>query len=83
MLSRYALDEVDTEEKRKKIFMKGLNPFMKMQLRLTKPKEFQELVDAVITLEDDYKLLSGGKKEEGENGTKEVSSPEATTKSTF
>ena len=39
-LSRYALDEVDTEEKRKKRFMKGLNPFMKMQLRLTKPKEF-------------------------------------------
>ena len=51
------MDEVDTEEKRKKRFMKGLSPFMKMQLRLTKPKEFQELVDAAITLEDDYKLL--------------------------
>ena len=39
-LSRYALDEVDTDEKRKKRFMKGLNSFMKMQLRLAKPKEF-------------------------------------------
>ena len=56
-LSRYALEEVDTEEKRKKRFMKGLNPFMKMQLRLAKPKEFQELVDAAITLEDDYKMV--------------------------
>ena len=37
-LSRYALDEVDTDEKRKKRFMKGLNSFMKMQLRLAKPK---------------------------------------------
>ena len=35
-LSRYAHDEVNTEEKRKKRFMKGLNPFMKMQLRLAR-----------------------------------------------
>ena len=34
--------------------MKGLNYFMKMQLRLAKPKEFQELVDTAITLEYDY-----------------------------
>ncbi|KAK1697276.1 hypothetical protein QYE76_013973 [Lolium multiflorum] len=32
-LSRYAPEEVDTEEKRKKRFMKGMNPYMKMQLR--------------------------------------------------
>ena len=37
--------------------MKGLNPYMRMQLRLTKPTEFQELVDAAITLEDDYKIV--------------------------
>ena len=57
ILSRYANNEVDTEEKRKKRFMKGLRPYMKMQLRLTRPKEFQELVDAAITLEDDYKSV--------------------------
>jgi hypothetical protein len=31
-LSRYAPDEVDTEENRVKRFMKGLNPYKRMQL---------------------------------------------------
>ena len=57
LLSCYSTDELDTEEKRRKRFMKGLNPYMRMQLLLTKPTEFQELVDAAITLEDDYKLV--------------------------
>ena len=48
---------MNTEEKRKKRFMKGLNPFMKMQLRLARTAEFQELVDAAITFEDDYKQV--------------------------
>jgi hypothetical protein len=56
-LSRYAPDEVDTEEKRVKRFMKGLNPYMRMQLRLTRHHKFQEIVDATITLEDDYKSV--------------------------
>ena len=33
-LSRYATDEVSTEDKRKKRFVKGLNPSFKMQLRM-------------------------------------------------
>jgi hypothetical protein len=37
--------------------MKGLNPYMRMQLRLTGHHKFQELVDAAITLEDDYKSV--------------------------
>jgi hypothetical protein len=49
-LSQYAPDEVDTEEKRVKRFMKGLNPYMRMQLRLTGHHKFQELVDVAITL---------------------------------
>ncbi|KAK1606675.1 hypothetical protein QYE76_030348 [Lolium multiflorum] len=44
-LSRYAPEDVDTEEKRKKRFMKGMNPYMKMQLRLARTAEFQELID--------------------------------------
>ena len=55
ILSRYATDEVNTDEKRQKRFMKGLSPYMKMQLRLTRPREFQELVNIAITFEDDYK----------------------------
>jgi hypothetical protein len=57
VLSRYATDEVNTEGKRKKRFMKGLHPYMKMQLRLTRPTKFQELVDAAVTLEYDYKTV--------------------------
>ena len=30
ILSRYATDEVDMDEKQQKRFMKGLNPYMKM-----------------------------------------------------
>jgi hypothetical protein len=62
VMSHYATDKVDTEEKRKKRFMKGLPPYMKMQLRLTRPTEFQELVDAVITLEDDYNIVQEERK---------------------
>ena len=57
MLSRYAMDEVDTEEKRKRRFLKGLHPYVKMQLRLTRVQEFQELIDTAITFEDDYKQV--------------------------
>ncbi|KAK1627572.1 hypothetical protein QYE76_001887 [Lolium multiflorum] len=56
-LSRYAREEVDTEEKRKKRFMKGMNPYMKMQLRLARTAEFQELIDSAITFEDDYRQV--------------------------
>ncbi|KAK1628088.1 hypothetical protein QYE76_002403 [Lolium multiflorum] len=56
-LSRYAPEEVDTDEKRKKRFMKGMNPYMKMQLRLARTAEFQELIDSAITFEDDYRQV--------------------------
>ncbi|KAK1679949.1 hypothetical protein QYE76_040797 [Lolium multiflorum] len=55
-LARYAPEDVDTEEKRKKRFMKGMNPYMKMQLRLARTAEFQEL-DSAITFEDDYRQV--------------------------
>ena len=54
-LSRYAKEEVNTEAKKQKKFMNGLHPFLKMQLRLVQTKEFQELVDSAITLENDYR----------------------------
>nr|XP_051190004.1 uncharacterized protein LOC127303298 [Lolium perenne] len=56
-LSRYAGDEVNTDEKRKKRFLRGLHPYLRMQLRMLKAKEFQELVDAAITMEDDFKQV--------------------------
>ena len=42
--------------------MKGLHPYMKMQLRLAKTKEFQELVDTAITLENDYEEVQNERK---------------------
>ncbi|KAK1630126.1 hypothetical protein QYE76_004441 [Lolium multiflorum] len=56
-LSRYAPEEVDSDEKRKKRFMKGMNPYMKMQLRLARTAEFKELIDSAITFEDDYRRV--------------------------
>ena len=54
-LSRYAEEDVNTEEKRKKRFLHGLNPFVKMHLRLSNKQTYQQLLDAAITFEDDYK----------------------------
>jgi hypothetical protein len=48
LLSRYATDAVNTDEKRKKRFMRGLHPMAKMQLRMLK---------AAITMEDDFKQV--------------------------
>ncbi|KAK1604785.1 hypothetical protein QYE76_028458 [Lolium multiflorum] len=56
-LSRYAVEEVNTEDKKKKRFRRGLNPQFKVQLSMLRATEFQELVDAAITLEDDFKQL--------------------------
>jgi hypothetical protein len=57
LLSRYASDAVNTDEKRKIRFMRGLHPVAKMQLRILKAADFQELVDAAITMEDDFKQV--------------------------
>ncbi|KAK1606928.1 hypothetical protein QYE76_030601 [Lolium multiflorum] len=61
-LSRYAVEEVNTEDKKKKRFLRGLSPQFKVQLRMMRATEFQELVDAAITLEDDFKQLQDEKR---------------------
>jgi hypothetical protein len=57
LLLRYATEAVNTDEKRKKRFMRGLHPMAKMQLRMLKAADFQELIDAAITMEDDFKQV--------------------------
>uniref|UniRef100_J3KUX8 CCHC-type domain-containing protein n=1 Tax=Oryza brachyantha TaxID=4533 RepID=J3KUX8_ORYBR len=54
-LSRYAPDDVDTEAKKREKFLEGLHPFLKMQLRMVRHQQFQELVDGAIALENDYR----------------------------
>ncbi|KAK1621010.1 hypothetical protein QYE76_026527 [Lolium multiflorum] len=61
-VSRYAAEEVNTEDKWKKRFMRGLNPQFKVQLKMLRATKFQELVDAAITLEDDFKQLQEEKR---------------------
>jgi hypothetical protein len=56
-LSRYASDEVNTDAKRVKRFLRGLDPYAAMQMKLTKPQKFQELMDTAITWENDYQLV--------------------------
>jgi hypothetical protein len=57
LLSRYASEDLNTDEKSKKRFMRGLHPMAKMQLRMLKASDFPELVDAAITMEDDFKQV--------------------------
>src|SRR4051812_29689114 len=60
-LSRYAEEDVNTEEKRKKHFLRGLNPFVKMQL-----------LDAAITFEDDYKNVQEDRRKRAKKETKRI-----------
>ena len=83
MLSRYAPDEVDTEDKRMKRFMKGLNPYMRMQLRLTGHRNFQEIVDAAITLEDDYKSVQDERRKKARSEPKRFPDRKPTPNLTF
>jgi hypothetical protein len=39
-LSRYASDKVSTDAKRVKRFLRGLDPYVAMQMKLTKPRNF-------------------------------------------
>jgi hypothetical protein len=59
-LSHYISKEVNMEAKRQRKFMKGLQAVMKMQLRIVRAKEFQELMDSVRTLEDKDNEEQGG-----------------------
>jgi hypothetical protein len=57
LLTHYATDAVNTDEKRKKQFMRGLHPMAKMQLRMLNATDLQELVNAAINMEDDFKQV--------------------------
>jgi hypothetical protein len=57
LLSHYASEDVNTDEKRKKRFMRVLHPGARLQLRMLKASDFQELGDAAITMEDDFKQV--------------------------
>jgi hypothetical protein len=47
-LSRYAIDDVNTDEKKQDMFLKGLNDEIQFQLLNTDYVDFQHLVDKAI-----------------------------------
>ena len=71
-LSRYAEEYVNTEEKQKKRFLRGLNPFVRMQLRLANKQTYQQLLDASITFEDDYKNVQEDGRKRAKKETKRI-----------
>jgi hypothetical protein len=70
-LSRYASDEVSTDSKRVKRFLRGLDPYVAMQMKLTKPRNFQELMDTAITWENDYRLVHLSRQKKAKTEVKE------------
>src|SRR4051812_22597471 len=71
-LSRYAEEDVNTKEMQKKRFLRGLNPFVKMQLRLANKQTYQQLLDADITFEDDYKNFQEDRRKRAKNETNRI-----------
>jgi hypothetical protein len=51
-LSRYALDDINTDEKKQDMFLSGLNDDIQFQLLNTNYTDFQHMVDKAIVIEN-------------------------------
>jgi hypothetical protein len=56
-LSRYALDDVNTDEKKQDAFLNGLNDQIQFQLLNTDYEDFQWMVDKAIIVENKLKEM--------------------------
>jgi hypothetical protein len=56
-LSRYAPDDVNTDEKKQDVFMNGLNDEIQFQLLNTDYKDFQRMVDKATIVENKLKEM--------------------------
>jgi hypothetical protein len=56
-LSRYAPDDVNTDEKKQDAFMNGLNDEIQFQLLNTDYKDFQRMVDKATIVENKLKEM--------------------------
>jgi hypothetical protein len=82
-LSRYASDEMSTDTKRVKRFLRGLDPHVAMQMKLTKPHNFQELMDTAITWENDYRLVQLSREKKAKTEAKRVQLTRSTQNLSF
>jgi hypothetical protein len=56
-LSRYALDDINTDEKKRDVFLSGLNDDIQFQLLSTDYVDFQHMVDKAIVIENKIKEM--------------------------
>jgi hypothetical protein len=56
-LSRYALDDINTDEKKQDVFLNGLNDDIQFQLLNTDYADFQHMVDKAVVIENKIKKM--------------------------
>jgi hypothetical protein len=56
-LSRYAPDDINTDEKKQDMFLNGLNDDIQSQLLNTDYADFQHMVDKAIVIENKIKEM--------------------------
>jgi hypothetical protein len=56
-LSRYAPDDINTDEKKHDVFLNGLNDNIQFQLLNTDYADFQDMVDKAIVIENEIKEM--------------------------
>jgi hypothetical protein len=61
-LSRYAPDDINTDEKKQDVFLSGLNDDIQFQLLNTDYVDFQHMVDKAIVIENKIKEMKDGKR---------------------
>jgi hypothetical protein len=63
-LSRYALNDVDTDEKKQECFLNGLDDGLAYALEARDFKNFQTVVDKALVLKNRRGILSNKRKQE-------------------
>ena len=66
-LSRYALEDIDTEYKRNEIFLNGLCDELKVPMSVAYAPNYQTLLDQAITLENNIKKAENRKRKYNDN----------------
>jgi hypothetical protein len=56
-LSRYALDDINTDKKKQDVFLNGLNDDIQFQLLNTDYANFQHMVDKAVVIENNIKKM--------------------------
>jgi hypothetical protein len=73
-LSRYAIEDIDTDKKKQDMFLEGLNDDIQFQLLNTDYIDFQHMVDKAIVIESKLKEME-------KDGKREMSFPGQSSRS--